>query len=439
MKNNISKIFLVSSDLLAIALSIVLAYYTRQMFDGLFGHALSIPLEKFLSLYMLFFAIIGMFFYEGSYTKRFDFWHESRQVLKGLFFAFLLIMAYLAITKSVTNYSRFVIVFVFVYASFFVPLFKNILKKLLYKAGIWQREAKVYGDDEFVQTEIFGNPYLGYVHADKKEPKTVFINSSNLNASELESIIDSEICSKHEVIFIPMIKGYELSQSYIYELSNTRTNLIEIKNRLKSKYRRRLQEIFNYAFALLLLPVLLPIIAILAYLIKKESPGSVFFSHNRIGKRGKIIPTWKFRSMYQDAAERLEKLLAEDENIRKEWETNFKLRDDPRVTKIGAFLRKTSLDELPQIFNVLKGEMNFVGPRPVIQKEIDQYYKENAEYYLMVKPGITGLWQVSGRSDTDYDFRIATDKWYVTNWSLWLDIVILFKTIKVVLLRKGAY
>jgi len=143
--------------------------------------------------------------------------------------------------------------------------------------------------------------------------------------------------------------------------------------------------------------------------------------------------------MYQDAQERLEKLLETDPAIREEWERNFKLKDDPRVTKLGAIMRKTSLDELPQILNVLKGEMNFVGPRPVIQQEIDQYYKEDAEYYFMVKPGITGLWQVSGRSDTDYDFRVSTDKWYVSNWSLWLDIVILFKTVKTVLKREGAY
>ena len=215
--------------------------------------------------------------------------------------------------------------------------------------------------------------------------------------------------------------------------------MIVYKNRLKSKYREFIHIAFNYLLAIALLPILLPIIAIIAVLIKKESPGPVFFSHTRIGKHGKPIPTFKFRSMYVDAQERLEKLLETDPDIRKEWEKNFKLKDDPRVTKIGSFLRKTSLDELPQIFNVLKGEMNFVGPRPVIQQEIDQYYKEDAVYYFMVKPGITGLWQVSGRSDTDYDFRVATDKWYVSNWSLWLDIVILFKTVKVVLKREGAY
>jgi undecaprenyl-phosphate galactose phosphotransferase len=319
-----------------------------------------------------------------------------------------------------------------------IPLFKNLTKKTLFKKGLWRQKAKILGEDDFLSEEIFNNPYLGYEKADQKA-KTIFINSSKLSENELKTAIDKEIRSHHEVIFIPLINDYNMAQSHIYELSNTRTNLVVFKNRLKSKYRLVIKEIFNYMLAIILLPILLPVIGILALMIKKESPGPVFFAHNRIGKNGKIIPTLKFRSMYSDAQERLEKLLAEDEEIRKEWETNFKLKDDPRVTKIGAILRKTSLDELPQIFNVLRGEMSFVGPRPVIQKELDLYYKEDAQYYFMVKPGITGLWQVSGRSDTDYDFRVETDKWYVRNWSLWLDIVILFKTVKVVLFREGAY
>jgi len=396
-------------------------------------------LGDFFGLHMLFIVIIGMLFYEGVYTKRFDFWHESKQIIKSLFFAFLLVMSYLAITKSIGNFSRFVIVLTFIYLSFLMPFFKYILKKYLFKIGLWKREASVYGDDDFLKKEIFSNPYLGYVSSNVSLAKTVFINSQNLQSNRLEKIIDKEIHSTHEILFIPRLGQYELSQSFIYELSNTRTNLVEIKNRLKSKYRLILQQLFNYMLAILLLPILLPIIAILAFIIKKESPGPVFFAHNRVGQNGKIIPTLKFRSMYSDAKERLKKLLDEDEEIKKEWETNFKLKDDPRVTKIGSIMRRTSLDELPQIFNVLKGEMNFVGPRPVIQEEIDQYYKENSEYYFMVKPGISGLWQVSGRSDTDYDFRVSTDKWYVTNWSLWLDVVILVKTVKVVLFREGAY
>lgn len=136
--------------------------------------------------------------------------------------------------------------------------------------------------------------------------------------------------------------------------------------------------------------------------------------------------------------EKLAELLENDPVAKAEWERDFKLKNDPRITKSGAFLRKTSLDELPQIFNVLKGEMSLVGPRPVIEEELERY-GEYVNDYLMVKPGITGMWQVSGRSDIDYKERVLLDSWYVRNWSVWIDIVMLVKTLKVVLLRKGAY
>jgi undecaprenyl-phosphate galactose phosphotransferase len=439
MKNSISFLVLVSVDVLAICIAIIMAFYTRTMFSSLIELHFDKSLSDFFGLYMMFISILGMLFYEGVYSKRFDFWHETKQIIKSLFFAFLLVMSYLAITKSVDDFSRFVIVFIFIYLAILIPLFKNIVKSLLFKLEFWQKKAYVYGEDEFLQKEIFSNHYLGYVCSDLNSAHTIFVNSQNIKSKDLQKIIDKELHAADEILFIPRLNEYELSQSFIYELSNTRTNLVEIKNRLKSRYRLFSQQLFNYVLALLLLPILLPIIGILAFLIKKESPGPVFFAHKRIGKNGAIIPTYKFRSMFSDAEERLEKLLKSDEEIKKEWESNFKIKDDPRITKIGYIMRKTSLDELPQIFNVLKGEMNFVGPRPVIQQEIKQYYKEDAEYYFMVKPGITGLWQVSGRSDTDYDFRVATDKWYVMNWSLWLDIVILFKTVKVVLFREGAY
>ena len=437
MKNNLSRFILVGFDLFAVFLSVFIAYFIALWLVPIFGE-LQNEFLYYVNKPLVYIIPVFTLLYEGVYTKRYDFWHESYQVIKSLSLSFLLLMSYLALTKNIDHYSNIVILFSFAFMSILIPLFKNILKKKLYKLGMWNRKAKVYGNDSFINDEIFKNHYLGYVDAGDDEAKTVFINSKDLDAQELKNIIDKEIRQRHEVIFIPLINDYNMMQSGIYELSNTRTNLVVFKNRLKSKFHVFVQQIFNYLLAILLLPVLLPIIGILAYLIKKESSGPVFFSHDRIGKNGEVIPTYKFRSMFTDAKERLEKLL-EDDEIRKEWETNFKLKDDPRVTKIGAILRKTSLDELPQIFNVLRGEMNFVGPRPVIQKEIDQYYKDDAEYYFMVKPGITGLWQVSGRSDTDYDFRVATDKWYVSNWSLWLDIVILVKTVKVVLFREGAY
>jgi undecaprenyl-phosphate galactose phosphotransferase len=439
MKELLGRVVIFLFDLFAIMASIYIGYHLRIIFSGSFDQSFAHKLEHYLAFLPLYIVPMALMAYEGIYTRRYDFWHESRQVLRALFMSLVVILALLALTKTIEGYSRGAILLIFLAMAFVIPLEKNIGKKLLFRLGIWRCEAKVYGDDSFLIEEIFGNHYLGYVEAKGEELKTVFVNSKGVNAKELHRIIDQEIRSKHEVVFIPLMDEYDLTQSHIYELANTRTNLIVFQNRLKSGYRVLMRQVFNYLLAILLLPVLLPIIAILAFLIKKESHGPVFFAHKRIGQNGRIIPTLKFRSMYSDASQRLEKLLAEDEEIKKEWETNFKLKDDPRVTKIGALLRKTSLDELPQIFNVLKGEMNFVGPRPVIKQEIDQYYKDDAEYYFMVKPGITGLWQVSGRSDTDYEFRVATDKWYVSNWSLWLDIVILLKTLKVVLKREGAY
>ena len=196
---------------------------------------------------------------------------------------------------------------------------------------------------------------------------------------------------------------------------------------------------FDYILTLVGAVFISPLLAYIAYRIKKEDPGPVFFAHTRIGKDGNPFPCYKFRSMVVNSQEMLQKYLAENPAAREEWERDFKLKDDPRVTPIGKFLRSTSLDELPQIFNVLRGEMSLVGPRPVIQEELDKYYGETAKLYCTVKPGITGLWQVSGRSDIGYDERVALDATYIKYRSMWGDIVILWKTIGVVLMKKGAY
>ena len=196
---------------------------------------------------------------------------------------------------------------------------------------------------------------------------------------------------------------------------------------------------FDYILTLVGAVFISPLLVYIAYRIKKEDPGPVFFAHTRIGKDGKPFPCFKFRSMVVNSQEMLQKYLAENPAAREEWERDFKLKDDPRGTPIGKFLRSTSLDELPQIFNVLRGEMSLVGPRPVIQEELDKYYGETAKLYCTVKPGITGLWQVSGRSDIGYDERVALDATYIKYRSMWGDIVILWKTIGVVLMKKGAY
>ncbi len=185
-------------------------------------------------------------------------------------------------------------------------------------------------------------------------------------------------------------------------------------------------------------PLTVPLTIVVSIIIKCTSPGPVFYGHKRIGYNGKEFKCWKFRSMVIDADKQLEKILAENPQMRAEWEKDRKFTNDPRVTPIGKFLRKTSIDEIPQFFNVLAGEMSFIGPRPVTSPEL-QKYGNKADFILSVKPGLSGMWQISGRSDTGYEERITLDAYYIQNWSVWLDIWIIIKTVYVVLRGKGAY
>jgi Undecaprenyl-phosphate galactose phosphotransferase WbaP len=172
--------------------------------------------------------------------------------------------------------------------------------------------------------------------------------------------------------------------------------------------------------------------------IMLDSPGSPVFFQERIGRKGARFRIYKFRTMARNADTLLQKTLDEDSGMRREWEQNRKLKQDPRVTRVGAILRKTGLDELPQLWNVLTGDMSLVGPRPIVEGEIEKY-GTSFEEYLRVLPGMTGLWQISGRNDTSYEERVRLDQQYVSNWSVWFDIWILAKTVPVVLCGKGAY
>ena len=197
-----------------------------------------------------------------------------------------------------------------------------------------------------------------------------------------------------------------------------------------------LKRLFDIILTSIALIVLSPAFIIIAILIKIDSKGSILYRHKRIGKNGKYIYLYKFRSMYSDSKERLEKLL-ENPKIRKEWEENFKLDNDPRITKIGKFLRKTSLDELPQLLNILMGDMSLVGPRPIIDGEIEKYGKDTSKF-LSVTPGLTGWWACNGRSCTSYDERKKLELYYVDNRSIRLDFKIILKTFISVLKRNGA-
>jgi Undecaprenyl-phosphate galactose phosphotransferase WbaP len=203
-------------------------------------------------------------------------------------------------------------------------------------------------------------------------------------------------------------------------------------------FEEALSETTHFIIAMVALLFLMPLMILVAIAVFAHDGGPIIFAHRRIGKDGRSFPCLKFRSMAVDAERRLGEVLRNDPEARAEWEKDHKLRHDPRVTRLGDFLRRTSLDELPQLFNVLRGEMSLVGPRPIVTAEIAKYGKRFA-HYCAVKPGITGLWQISGRNDTSYRARVAMDCIYAKTRSVGLDIAVLFFTVPAVLSRRGSY
>ena len=299
-------------------------------------------------------------------------------------------------------------------------------------------------EDSSVESKVLQKyPVLGnFADAEKIIKETgverVFIAVPGMEQEKLVSLVYKVQPLVKSLAVVPNLIGMPMGGIEVESLFNERLMVLRVWNNLARPFNRFLKTVFDYVLTFFGTIVISPVLVVIAIWIYIDSPGNVIFKHIRIGKNGKPFPCYKFRSMCVDAKEKLEELLVNDPEARAEWERDFKLKNDPRITKSGVFLRKTSLDELPQIFNVLRGEMSLVGPRPIIQEELERY-GEHAADYLMVKPGITGMWQVSGRSDIDYEERVMLDSWYVRNWSVWIDIMLLWRTMKVVAGRKGAY
>jgi Undecaprenyl-phosphate galactose phosphotransferase WbaP len=238
------------------------------------------------------------------------------------------------------------------------------------------------------------------------------------------------------VMVMPNLHGVTNSAVVARDLSGTLA--VEIKHNLLSPWAQRLKRALDLFGALAGGLLICPLLLTIAVVIRLDSPGPVLFGHRRLGARDEHFLCWKFRTMHVDAERILNECLQRHPNLQAEWEQNHKLRDDPRVTRIGRILRKTSLDELPQLWNVLRGEMSLAGPRPIVDAEVSKYDKDY-ELYKRIRPGMSGFWQVGGRSEIDYKVRVAMDSYYVRNWSVWLDIIILVRTVKIVLFGQGAY
>lgn len=390
--------------------------------------------QNFILFYMI---LIFLFFYQGIYTRRYDFWYETKMIVKSCFFGLLLSLSILALTRKDYDFLQVSIVLSFVFLIFLLPVSKFILKKALFNFKIWKKKARILGETSEFELEIFNNKYLGYVRAKGKDHDTLFIGNNRLNVQNLNELIERNIKENKEILFTPTLRGYDFTQAHIYNLFNSRTNIFAIQNSLQNNLNIILKRILDLLIAVIVSPFLIIVFSVIILIMKIIEPkGNIFFSQPRLGLNGRHFRCYKFRSMCmnQDFMSEWLKANPDEEEYYKVFK---KYKNDPRVTKVGKILRKTSLDELPQILNVLKGEMSIVGPRPYLPSELPDL-KEYVDIILSVKPGITGIWQVSGRSDVDFETRAQMDVWYMKNWCIWNDIVIIIKTFKVVLLRKGA-
>ena len=257
--------------------------------------------------------------------------------------------------------------------------------------------------------------------------------AQDLPSASLGAIIERHRGSFSHILVIPELTG--MASLWVNPKNIGGMLGLEIS---QSRIHDRAKRVLDLFLAVLFAVFAGPACILLCILIRLDSPGPALYSQRRIGVHGRPFRAWKFRSMVTDSQQMLARHLAADPDALKEWKRSQKLRNDPRVTRTGRFLRKSSLDELPQVWNVLRGEMSFVGPRPIVENEI-HHYGESFDLYKRVRGGITGLWQVSGRSDTTYAERVTLDSFYARNWSVWLDLCILFRTFSVVLFGKGAY
>jgi len=292
------------------------------------------------------------------------------------------------------------------------------------------------GADEYMGIPIIHDTLAGYEIVKRYNIKMAIVAMPEFDAQKLKLIMNSSVSAFRYNVIIPNF--FNISNIWMSVRDFNGVLGLETSYKLKMFWNLGIKRFMDIAIVLIGGILLLPFFLLTALLIKINSPGPVLYKHKRLGKNGKYFYAYKFRSMVIDAEQRLEKMLESDPAIKTEWEKNHKLQNDPRVTGLGKILRRTSMDEFPQLINVLGGEMSLVGPRPIVDKEVEKY-GEDYDRIFSIKPGMTGLWQVSGRSDTGYNERVAYDTYYLQSWSVWLDLWILFKTFGVVIKGKGAY
>ncbi|WP_368031189.1 undecaprenyl-phosphate galactose phosphotransferase WbaP [Arcobacter sp. s6] len=415
----------------------------------------------FLKYFFQIFIYMIFYYYFRLLTRRMISSNQAYMILKANFISMMVIFSLTFLLKESDNYSRLSIILFFLINTF-IPIYVYIFKRYFLQFSIFRENILVICDNTgqeqvskwFAKDNSFGFDIKKVINIETKSIDEIKkeIKSSLLSNDFHAAVIDLsekkirktfffvDIVQKHisRVVILPKLSKIPMFNGEIINSINHKGMAFFIKNNLLNPVDKRIKTIFDYIVSYSSVLILSPFFILLYCLVYMDTKGKPLFKQRRIGQNGKSFNIYKFRTMVINSDEVLQELLDNNPEIREEWEKDFKLKDDPRITKLGNFLRKTSLDELPQLINVLQGKMSLVGPRPIIDKEIPKY-GEYFEYFKAVKPGITGLWQVSGRNDIDYDERVQLDVWYVRNWSVDIDFIILIKTIVVVLSRKGSY
>ncbi|MBM3294295.1 MAG: undecaprenyl-phosphate galactose phosphotransferase WbaP [Candidatus Aminicenantes bacterium] len=464
---------LVLSDLAAVTLSFYVAYAVRAyVLTRVFTHAFiwGVDWREFSSRWYALGLWVVVFAYEKLYVKRLSIWEETRVVIKAHTIVFGFIAVSFFALRSYFPFSRLILTMAWLLGIAFLPAFRYGTKRLLILSGLWRKRIVVIGSSEAaaeviaairstrtmgyrtvgcltddrtrIGESIAGVPILGHFEdvediRERTPFEDIVVTFPNLPHDRLIELLKRWDGVAETIRLVPQTGDFITAGVEIENIGKI-LSLVARKN-LHKPWNILLKAAFEFGLALVAFLLLLPVFLVIAAAVKLTSPGPAFFVQERFGRRGRTIEIIKFRTMHLDAGRRLEDHLKADPAARAEWETYKKLKTfDPRVTRVGRFLRRHSLDELPQMVNVIRGDMSLVGPRPYLREEL-QELKQVKSILFQVKPGITGLWQTSGRSDVPFAERLRLDEQYIRNWSLWTDIVILLKTVRVTLLGRGAF
>jgi Undecaprenyl-phosphate galactose phosphotransferase WbaP len=443
----LSGAFLLAGDLAAVAFGAAVSILIWPHFSMGLSSELYLRLWPVGVLFPLAYAASGL--YPG-------FGRNPAEELRRLTIATCMVYPALAVTvfllKDASTFSRGVFVMGWVQTLVFVPILRSIVRSTCARKSWWGYPVVVVGASAAaneIARSLARQPELGL------KPAAVLEDLERAAPFALEQGIRHAIfaltgTSQHaaceyfdrcselfpNIIVIPEMAG--LSSLWVEARDLNGILGLGVQQRLLMPWPRVIKRALDLGLVALFGTVALPLIALIALAVKMTSPGPAFYGHIRRGRGAGPFVAWKFRSMYENAGDVLEHWLASDPSLRDEWLRYQKLRHDPRMTPLGRFLRRTSLDELPQLWNILCGQMSFVGPRPIVAEEISRY-GEGFALYAKVTPGLSGMWQVSGRNNLSYEQRVKLDVYYVRNWSVWLDLHILFRTIRVVVLGDGAY